>query len=191
MTFGLKNVGATYQGAMNLIFHDLLGVLLEVYINDLVIKSAGFEEHLADLSIVLARMRSYNLKMNLLKCAFGASARKFLRFIVHENRIEIDPKKIESIKRVKQPTCKRDAQKLLGKIKYLRRFITNLPGKIDSFLPLVRLKQEEGFLWGEEQKLAFDKEYLASPPVLHAPCTGRDFKLHIAARDCVTGAVLT
>jgi hypothetical protein len=69
MTFGLKNVRATYQRAMNFIFHDLLGVILEVYIDDLVIKSASFEEHLADLRLAFEQMRKYKLKMNPLKCA--------------------------------------------------------------------------------------------------------------------------
>jgi hypothetical protein len=64
MTFGLENVGATYQRAMNLIFHDLLGILLEVYIDDLVVKSASFDEHMASLRAVFERMKSYNLKMN-------------------------------------------------------------------------------------------------------------------------------
>ena len=64
MTFGLKNVGATYQRAMNLIFHDLLGVILEVYMDDIVIKSAGLGNHLADLRLPLERMRQYGLKMN-------------------------------------------------------------------------------------------------------------------------------
>ena len=49
MTFGLKNADATYQRAMNLIFHDLLGIILEIYIDDIVVKSDGFEHHLADL----------------------------------------------------------------------------------------------------------------------------------------------
>jgi hypothetical protein len=74
MTFGLRNAGATYQRAMNLIFHDLIAVLLEVYIDDLVVMSAGFEEHLTDLRVALERMKRHNLKMNPLKCAFGVSA---------------------------------------------------------------------------------------------------------------------
>ena len=69
MTFGLKNAGATYQRAANLIFHDLLGVILEVYIDDIVIKSAGLGNHLADLRLALERMRRYGLRMNPLKCA--------------------------------------------------------------------------------------------------------------------------
>jgi hypothetical protein len=84
MTFGLKNAGATYQRAMNLIFHDLQGVLLEIYIDDVVVKSVGFKQHLADLHVTFGRMRKYVLKMDPLKYAFGISAGRFLGFIVHE-----------------------------------------------------------------------------------------------------------
>ena len=109
--------------------------------------------------------------MNPLKCAFGVSAGKFLGFIIHEHGIEIDPKSVESIRKLKEPTCKRDVQKLLGKINYLRRFISNLAGKIESFIPLLRLKHEAEFTWGAEQHDAFSnmKRYLLSPPVLRAP----------------------
>jgi hypothetical protein len=64
MTFGLKNAGATYQRAMNLIFHDLLRVLMEVYIDDVVVKSVGFKEHMTDLKLSLERMKKYGLRMN-------------------------------------------------------------------------------------------------------------------------------
>jgi hypothetical protein len=100
MTFGLKNAGATYQRAMNLIFHDFLGIILEIYINDIMVKSDSMDNHLADLRLVLERMRRYGLKMNMLKCAFGVLASKFLGFIIHEHGIEIEPKKIESINKV-------------------------------------------------------------------------------------------
>jgi hypothetical protein len=123
MTFGLKNAGATYQRAMNLIFHDLLGIIVEVYIDDIVVKSAGDDSHLADLRLAFEKMRRYKLKMNPPKCGFGVSAGKFLGFIVHEKDIEIDPKKIEAIQSVKAPTCKKDLQKFLGKVNYLRRFM--------------------------------------------------------------------
>jgi hypothetical protein len=59
MTFGLKNAGATYQRAMNLIFYDLLRVLMEVYIDDVVVKLVGFEEHMTDLKLSLQRMKKY------------------------------------------------------------------------------------------------------------------------------------
>jgi hypothetical protein len=75
--FGLKNAGATYQRAMNLIFHDLLGVLMEVYIDDVVDKMIGFEEHMTDLKLSLERMTKYGLWMNTLKCAFGVTLGRF------------------------------------------------------------------------------------------------------------------
>jgi hypothetical protein len=87
MTFGLKNAGATYQRAMNLIFHDLLGIILEVYIDDVVIKSDSMDGHLADLCLAVERMCRYSLKMNPLKCVFNMSASKFLGFIIHEHGI--------------------------------------------------------------------------------------------------------
>jgi hypothetical protein len=120
MTFGLKNGGATYQMAMNLIFHDLLGIILEIYIGDVVVKSDSMDNHLADLCLTLERMRRSGLKMNPLKCVFGVLAGKFLAFIIHEHGIEIDHKKIESISKVQPPQCKNDTQKFLGKLNYLR-----------------------------------------------------------------------
>jgi hypothetical protein len=119
MTFGLKNVSATYQRAMYLILHDLLKVLMEVYIDNIVVKLVGFKEHLADLKLSMERMKKYGLQMNPLKCAFGVTSGRFLGFIAHEHDIQIDPKKIESIEKIGEPVCKKDIQKLLGKINYL------------------------------------------------------------------------
>jgi hypothetical protein len=191
MTFGLRNAGATYQRAMNLIFHDLLGIILEIYIDDVVVKSAGFDDHIADLRLALERMRKYDLKMNPLKCAFGVSAGRFLGFIVHEHGIEIDPKKVEAIGKLEEPTCKRDVQKLLGKINYLRRFISNLARKVESFTPLVRLKHESDFRWGAEQRVAFTaiKKYLLTLPVLKASKAGVPSDC-ILQQERVIGAVL-
>jgi hypothetical protein len=78
MAFGLKNINATYQRAMNLIFHDLLGIILEIYIDDVIIKSDSMDSHLADLRLALERMCQYGLKINSLKCVFGVSTGKFL-----------------------------------------------------------------------------------------------------------------
>jgi hypothetical protein len=133
---------------MNFIFHDMLGEIMEVYIDDVVIKSASFEQHLDDLRTALERMKKYGLRMNSFKCAFGVSASRFLGFIVHEHGIQIDPKKMESIHKLEELTCKKDIQKLLGKINYLRRFIANLARNIDLLLPLVCLKHEKDFKWG-------------------------------------------
>jgi hypothetical protein len=129
ITFGLKNAGATYQSAMNLIFHEMLGNTMEVYIDDIVVKSAEFSSHIADLSKTFDKMRRYGLKMNPRKCVIGVSAGKFLGFIIHEHGIEIEPDRIKSIQKVVPPTCKLEMQKFLSKVNYLRRFISNLAGR--------------------------------------------------------------
>jgi hypothetical protein len=119
MNFGLQNVGATYQRAMNLIFHDLLGIILEIYIDDVIVKSDSMD-NLANLHLALERMHRYGLNMNPLKCVFGVSAAKFLEFIIYEHGIEIDPKKIESINKVQPLQSKNNMQKFLGILNYLR-----------------------------------------------------------------------
>jgi hypothetical protein len=106
MTFGLKNAGATYQRAMNLIFHELLGSTVELCIDDIVVKSAEFSSHIADLRKAFDKMRWYGLKMNPHNCASGVSVGKFLGFIIHARGIEIDPDRIKSIRNVGPPTCK-------------------------------------------------------------------------------------
>ena len=78
----------------------------------------------------------------------GVSAGKFLGFIIHDKGIEVDPKRIEKIKKVQAPTCKKDMQKFLGKVNYLRRFIANLFEKIIPFTPILKLKDESEFTWG-------------------------------------------
>jgi hypothetical protein len=140
MTSGLKNAGATYQRAINLIFYELLGIIIEVYIDDIVVKLAGLESHLTDLCLVFKKMCQYGLKMNPLKCAFGLLADKFFGFFIPEHGIEIDPKKVESIKNIKAPTYKKELQSFLDKVNYLRRFISNLSGKVKAFTPILRLK---------------------------------------------------
>ena len=108
MTFGLKNAGATYQRAMNYIFHNLIGKLVEIYIDDVMVKSTSAGGHLEDLRQVLEQTRKFGLKMNPKKCAFGVSAGQFLGFLVHERGIEIGLKSQEAVKTMKPPTTKKE-----------------------------------------------------------------------------------
>ena len=98
MTFGLKNAGATYQRAMNYTFHDLIGYLVEVYINDVVVKSKKRDNHLVDLSTILDRTRKHGLRMNPKKSAFGVGSSQFLGFLVHECDIELGMKSTNAVK---------------------------------------------------------------------------------------------
>ena len=147
MPFGLRNAGATYQRAMNSIFHDFINTFMQVYIDDIVIKSVSRKNHIDHLRQSFERMREHGLKMNPLKCAFCVKDGDFLGFVVHKKGIEINQNKTKAILEAKAPSNKKELQSLLGKINFLRRFIYNLSGKAQAFSPLLRLNKE-GFEWG-------------------------------------------
>jgi len=192
MTFGLKNAGATYQRAMNFIFHEFIGKLVEIYIDDVVVKSGDFTKHLADLRKVLECTRKHGLKMNPNKCAFGVSAGQFLGFMVHQRGIEISRRSTDAINKIVAPTNKTELQSLIGKVNFIRWFISNLSSKIPAFSPLRKLKADQEFIWGKEQQLALDeiKSYLVNPPVLIPPQQGKPFRLYLSTDGMVIGLAL-
>ena len=96
MPFGLKNVGATYQRLVNRMFQKQIGTTMEVYIDDMLVKSTTVELHIAHLSEAFQILRNYNMKLNPAKCAFGVSTGKFLGFIVNHRGIEANPDKIKA-----------------------------------------------------------------------------------------------
>ena len=191
MPFGLKSVGATYQRAMNSIFHDFTETFMQIYIDDIVVKSVSGKNHIDHLRQFFERLRKHGLKMNPLKCAFCVQAGDFLGFVVHKKGIEINQNKTKAIMEAKAPSTKKELQSLLGKINFLRRFISNLSGKTQAFSPLLRLSKD-GFEWGQAQQEAFDKikEYLSHPPILSPPCRNRSMKLYISASDKTLGSML-
>jgi hypothetical protein len=192
MTFGLKNAGVTYQRAMNFIFHKLIGKIIEIYIDDVVVKSKGYQEHLANLRETLECTRKHGLKMNIYKCAFGVFAGQFLGFMVHERGIKVGKKSMTAIDEAVPPTSKVELQSLLGKINFIKRFISNLSNKVLPFSPLLKLKNDEEFKWGNAQQKAFEeiKEYMKNPPVLVTPRIGKPFKLYISADNLTIGSAL-
>jgi len=192
MSFGLKNDSATYQRAMNFIFHEFIGTLVEIYIDDVVVKSVDFIKLLADLRKIHECTWKHGLKMNPNKCAFGVSAGQFLGFMVHRIGIEISRRSIDAINKVVAPINKTELQSLIGKINFIRRFISNLSGKIKAFSPLLKLKADQEFVWGKEQYLALDeiKNYLTNPPVLVPAQHGKPFRLYLSTDDTVIGTAL-
>ncbi|XP_016173272.1 uncharacterized protein LOC107615752 [Arachis ipaensis] len=113
MPFGLKNVGATYQWAMNAIFHEFIGKFMEVYIDDVMVKSISVSRHIDHLRRAFLTMRKKGLKMNPLKCSFGVSAGNFLGFAVHKKGIAIDKNKADAILALSAPKSKKEVQSFL------------------------------------------------------------------------------
>ncbi|KAL1333382.1 hypothetical protein AAHE18_11G096500 [Arachis hypogaea] len=160
-------------GAMNKIFHDFIGNFMEIYVDDVVVKSNAKKEHLENLKKAFERMRKHKLKMNPLKCAFGVSAGNFLGFLVQKKGIEIDKNKAKAILEAPPPANKKQLQAFLGNVNYLKRFIFNLSGKT---------KHQE----------AFDniKQYLTNPPIMIPPRHGAPLKLYVSASEVTIGGML-
>ena len=113
MPFRLKNVGTTYQCKMTAIFHYMMHRELKYYVDYIVVKSRRREDHVKVLRKVFERFRVFKLRMNSLKCAFGVSARKFLGFLVHSIRINVDPTKNTTIATMKPPAMAKELKSFL------------------------------------------------------------------------------
>ena len=124
MPFGLKNAGATYQRLVNRMFQKQIDTTMEVYIDDMLVKSTTVEIHIAHLSEAFQILRNYNMKLNPTKCAFGVSAEKFLGFIVNHRGIEANPDKIKVVLDMPSPSGIKEVQRLIGRIAALIRFVS-------------------------------------------------------------------
>ena len=103
MPFGLRNAGATYQRAATTLLHDMIHKEVEVYVDDMIVKSVDREGHFAALEKFLERAKKYNLRLNPQKCAFGVTAGKLLGFMITQRGIEVDPGKIKAITEMEPP----------------------------------------------------------------------------------------
>ena len=126
MPFGLKNMGATYQQAMSMIFRDHLRKTAEFYVDDIAVKSRDKNDHLHDLRMIFDKMRAHQLKMNPTKSFLGVSSRKFLEFIVTSKGIHIDPDKVKAIQSMHPLKNLKELGGLQGRLAYISRFIANL-----------------------------------------------------------------
>ena len=96
MPFGLKNAGATYQRLVNHMFSPQIGRNVEVYVDDMLVKSLDEKKHLNNLQKTFDTLRQYHMKLNLSKCVFGVSSGKFLEFMVSQRGIEVNLDKIQA-----------------------------------------------------------------------------------------------
>ncbi|MCA8824161.1 reverse transcriptase family protein [Escherichia coli] len=108
MPFGLKNAGATYQRLVNKMFADYLGDTMEVYIDDMLVKSLLAEQHLDHLRQAFEVLQKYSMKLNPTKCSFGVASGKFLGYMVTQRGIEANLDQIWSVMNIPSPACIRD-----------------------------------------------------------------------------------
>ena len=188
MPFGLKNAGATYQRLMNKMFAHQIGRNIEVYVDDIPVKSLYEDDHLNDLRETFDTLRSYNMKLNPNKCAFGVTARKFLSFMVSQRGIEVNPEKIRAIMELEPSRTIKEVQSLNGKIAALNRFVSKA---MDKCLPFFRTLRKS-FEWTDECQMAFEnlKAYLSSPPLLSPSKAGEELYLYLAVSQVAVSVTL-
>ena len=190
MPFGLKNVGATHQRDATTLFHYMMHRDVEVYVDDMIVKSRDRENHLATLQRFFERIRRFKLRLNPKKYTFGVTSRKLLGHIVSERGIEVDPEKIRAILDMPTPRTEKEIRGFLGRLQYVNHFITKLTDICEPIFHLLRKNQP--IIWNDDCQRAFEKikECFLSPPVLVPPIPGRHFLLYLLVSDMVLGCML-
>jgi hypothetical protein len=153
MPFGLKNAGATYQRLMNKMFRNQIGRNVEVYIDDMLVKTKDEANHLEDLEETFKTLRQYRMKLNPSKCVFGVSSGKFLGFMVSQRGIEANPDKIKAVLEMTPPRTVKEVQSLTGRVAALNRFVSRATDKCLPFFKTLR----KAFAWTDECQKSFEE----------------------------------
>ena len=190
MPFGLRNAGATYQRYMLHMFKDHTGRTVDVYVDDIVVKSRKTVDLVTDLKIAFDCLRAKGVKLNPENYIFGVPRGMLLGFIVSQRGIEPNPEKVSAIKRMEPIRYLKGVQKVMGCLAALSRFISQLGEK---GLPLYRLlRKSERFSWTPEAQEALDKlkALVMSAPILRPPMDSEPLYLYVAATTQVVSAAI-
>ena len=190
MPFGLRNAGATYQRLVNMMFKEQLGDTMEVYIDDMVVKSKRAEDHIEDLATAFKILDQYNMKLNPSKCHFGVKEGKFLGYMVTKRGIEASPEQIKAIIDLKSPQNIKDVQRLTGRVAALTRFISRSSEKCKHFYDILKKNQKFEWTAQHEEALGSLKKYLSTAPLLMKTVDGEPLSLYLAVSGNAISAVL-
>ena len=188
MPFGMKNAPATFQRMVNKLVRDIDGC--EGYIDDVVIFSDNWSDHICQIERFFQIMREAKLTINLMKSEFGKATVKYLGHIVGQGQVRPLDAKIQTIAKFPIPTSRKELARFLGMAGYYRNFCLNFS---DIAAPLTNLLSKKvKFVWTDDCQLAFDKVklLLQKSPVLKSPDYEKPFKLIIDSSDVGTGSVL-
>ena len=188
MPFGLKNTRATYQRLINQMFKKQIWRNVEVYDDDVLVKSKKEKDHLDDLKETINTFRQYNMKLNPSKCAFGVSSGKFLGFMVSRRGIEANPQKVRAILEMSSPKTIKEVQSLTGKVAALNKFVSKATDKCFPFFKTLK----RAFIWTEECETTFQelKRYLSNPSLLSLSKEGEDIFLYLAVSVTTVSAAM-
>ena len=156
-------------------FNKQIGRNIEVYVDDMLVKSKEEEDYLDDLKETFNTLRQYSIKLNTSKCAFGVSSGKFLGFMVSQRGIEANTEKVRAILEMSSPKTIKEVQSLTGRVAAFNRFVSRA---MDKCLPFFKTLKR-AFFWMDECKAAFQelKRYLSNPSLLSPSKEGEDLFL--------------
>ncbi|CAL2266052.1 unnamed protein product [Prunus armeniaca] len=186
MPFGLKNVGATYQRLVNGIFAPLIGNTMEVYVDDMLVKSRTTDQHIPNLSAMFTILKQYKTK-----CAFGVASGKFLGFMISQRGIEANPEKIKAILDMAIPKTIKDIQSLTRRVAALTRFISKATDRCAPFFKALK-GSKRSITWTAECDKAFNelKAYMGRAPLLSTPEPGDTLMIYLSVSATAVNSVL-
>ena len=194
MPFGLSNAAQTQQRLMDKIFGESLRPKVFTYIDDLIVVSKTFEEHVQLLREVYRRLSEAGLVVNFDKCQFCRPSLKYLGFIITPEGINTDPDKVSSMVDFPQPRNATEVKRFLGLCSWYRRFVSGFATLVAPLNALLKgRKKRQPIVWTEEASQAFSaiKKALVSAPVLATPRFDLEFTIQCDASDVGLGCVLT
>ena len=175
---------------MTKMFEPHLGRNIEVYIDDMVVKSKVVSEHVGDLVNIFGIMRKHKLCLNALKCSFGVGSGKFLGYMVTHRGIEVNPDQIKAINGLQAPWNPKEMQKLTWMTAALNRFISRSTDRCRPFFLLLHKWKE--FEWTEKCAVAFQtlKEYLSRLLIMSSPEVDEVLFAYLVVGSCAVSFVL-
>ena len=192
MPFGLNGAPATFQRLMNEMVRDM-EKFVHAYLDDLVIFSDTWEEHLSHLGAMLEKIQQLGLTAKMAKCQWAMSECSYLGHVIGSGRVKPEINKVECVRAFPIPQTKKDVRSFLGLTGYYRRFIKDYASLAAPLTDLTKKNHPETVVWSEECSKAFNtlKSVLTSAPILSSPDFGKTFILQTDASNCSVGAVLS
>ena len=190
MPFGLSNAPAVFQELMSVVLQGCNN-FGTAYLDDILVFSATLEENLEHLSIIFDKLRQHKLKLKFKKCGFLKLETNYLGFVISEDGIQRDQKKVEAIRGLPAPTCVREVLSFIGMCSYYRRFIPNFTQVAEPIVALTRKCAH--FKWSDIHQKAFEflKDSLTSVSLLVYPDSKKCYTLFTDASDTCIGECLT
>jgi len=169
MSFGMMNVGETFQRAMDIAFAEERDKLIVIYLYDITVFSNVDDEHLKHLKQVFQKCRRFGISLNPKKSNFAMQEGKLLGHVISKEGIKIDPIKVATIQKIDNPRNEKEVQSLLGRVNFLMKFIPNFVEIVEYITHMLR--KDNQVKWTIEAKGSFDdiKREIYEAPMLVSP----------------------